>query len=34
MALWTERSTRMDDSQIVALYWQRDEQAIVETDAK
>lgn len=24
----------MDDSQIVALYWQRDEQAIVETDAK
>lgn len=34
MALWTERSTRIDDSQIVALYWQRDEQAIVETDAK
>ncbi len=24
----------MDDSQIVALYWQRDEQAIAETDAK
>ncbi len=24
----------MNDSQIVALYWQRDEQAIVETDAK
>lgn len=24
----------MDDSQIVALYWQRDEQAIVENDAK
>lgn len=24
----------MDNSQIVALYWQRDEQAIVETDAK
>ena len=24
----------MDDSQIVALYWQRDERAIVETDAK
>lgn len=24
----------MDDSQIIALYWQRDEQAIVETDAK
>lgn len=24
----------MDDSQIVTLYWQRDEQAIVETDAK
>lgn len=24
----------MDDSQLVALYWQRDEQAIVETDAK
>jgi len=24
----------MGDSQIVALYWQRDEQAIVETDAK
>ena len=24
----------MDDSQIVALYWQRAEQAIVETDAK
>lgn len=34
MALWTERSARMDDLQIVALYWQRDEQAIVETDAK
>ena len=24
----------MDESQIVALYWQRDERAIVETDAK
>ena len=32
---WTEREKRpMDDGQIVALYWDRNEQAIKETDYK
>ena len=34
MNLQTNRSATMSDEKIVALYWQRDEQAIKETDIK
>ena len=34
MELQTRQETTMSDEQIVALYWQRDEQAIRETDIK
>lgn len=34
MELQTKQATTMSDEQIVALYWQRDEQAIRETDIK
>ena len=34
MELQTKATAAMDDAQIVALYWQRDEQAIKETDIK